>query len=86
MFGLNTSVSGRQDSARDVLFLRAKSTMEQAALREQMRQDVDSLDGPSLEHWLKEPAADAPPDTLSLHGIEVVLETSAFLCAPSRLM
>lgn len=28
-----------------------------------MRQDVDSLDGTSLERWLKEPAADAQPAT-----------------------
>ncbi len=60
--------------------------MEQWALQEHMRQDVDSPDGTSLELWLKEPAADAPTGYMSLHGIEIALETSVFLCGPLRLM
>lgn len=75
-----------QDSPRDVLVLHAESTMEQWALQEQMRQDIDSLDGASLELWLKEPAENVHTGYMTLRGVDIAPETSVFLCGPLPFM
>ncbi len=56
--------------------------MEQWALQEQMRQDIDRLDGANLQLWATDPSEGAHSGRMSLKGIDMATDTSVYLCGP----
>lgn len=75
-----------QDSPREVLVLHAESTMDQWALQDQMRQDIDALDGANLELWLEKPTENAHTGRMSLEGLNIAAAATVYLCGPLPFM
>ena len=75
-----------QESDREILVLHAESTMEQWALEDQMRQDVDALDGAQLELWLERQTEGAHHGFMSLKGLNIPTNASIYLCGPLPFM
>ncbi|MDN3935575.1 FAD-binding oxidoreductase [Arthrobacter sp. YD4] len=75
-------------SDRRVLVLHAESTLESWALRSQMTDDVERLDGAELQLWLERPAEGTPAREgfMSLHGVDLPADASLYLCGPLPFM
>lgn len=73
-------------SRREVMVLHAEGSLEDWALREQMREDVARLDSAELELWLKTPAPGARTGYMSLEGLEIPADASVYLCGPLPFM
>ena len=77
-----------QGSPREVLVLHAESTLERWALRDQMREDVASLEAAELELWLEVPSeGDAAHEGfMSLANVTIPERASVYLCGPLPFM
>lgn len=77
-------------SQRKVLVLHAESTLDQWALGDQMRRDVEKLDAGELKLWLETPAAAVEPSAregfMSLEGLDIPANASVYLCGPLPFM
>lgn len=73
-------------SGRQVLVLHAESTLESWALRGQMTDDVDRLDGAELKLWLEKPAAGSYEGFMSLREVDLPADASLYLCGPLPFM
>ncbi|UZX01908.1 hemin transporter [Arthrobacter sp. CDRTa11] len=73
-------------SDREILVLHAESTLDNWALRGQMTDDVDRLDGAELKLWLEEPAAGSYEGFMSLREVDLPADASLYLCGPLPFM
>jgi nitric oxide dioxygenase len=77
-----------QNSMREVLVLHAESTLERWALREQMSEDVATLEAAELELWLEVPSDGDPSHEgfMSLANVTIPEDASVYLCGPLPFM
>jgi nitric oxide dioxygenase len=75
-----------QGTDRDILVLHADTRLENWALRNQMTDDVTSLDSATLHLWLEQPEGDARPGFMSLRDIELPDDATLYLCGPVAFM
>ena len=77
-----------QNSLREVLVLHAESTLDRWALREQMSEDVATLEAAELELWLEVPSdGDASHEGfMSLANVTIPENASVYLCGPLPFM
>ena len=73
-------------SDRQVLVLHAESTLDSWALRSQMTDDVERLDGAELQLWLEQPVAGAKEGFMSLREVDLPADASLYLCGPLPFM
>ncbi|GAA2130205.1 nitric oxide dioxygenase [Arthrobacter sp. TE12231] len=73
-------------SDRQVLVLHAESTLDSWALRSQMTDDVERLDGADLQLWLEQPEAGAKTGFMSLREVDLPANASLYLCGPLPFM
>lgn len=73
-------------STREVKVLHAERALDQWALKDQMRQDVEELESAELQLWLEKPEADARPGFMSLEGLDIPENASVYLCGPLPFM
>src|SRR6478735_6607074 len=73
-------------SDRQVLVLHAESTLDSWALRSQMTDDVERLDGADLQLWLEQPEAGAKEGFMSLREVDLPADASLYLCGPLPFM
>jgi nitric oxide dioxygenase len=77
-------------SEREVLVLHAESALDQWALSDQMRRDVETLDTAELELWLETPdtavGLPAHEGFMSLQGLDIPANASVYLCGPLPFM
>lgn len=73
-------------SDRQVLVLHAESTLDNWALRSQMTDDVESLEGAELQLWLEQPEAGAREGFMSLREVDLPANASLYLCGPLPFM
>jgi nitric oxide dioxygenase len=73
-------------SDRKVLVLHAESTLDSWALRGQMTDDVERLDGAELKLWLEEPTAGSFEGFMSLREVDLPANASLYLCGPLPFM
>jgi nitric oxide dioxygenase len=73
-------------SGRQVLVLHAESTLDSWALRGQMTDDVERLDGAELKLWLEEPRAGSLEGFMSLREVDLPANASLYLCGPLPFM
>ncbi|MDQ0689063.1 ferredoxin-NADP reductase [Arthrobacter sp. W4I7] len=73
-------------SERQVLVLHAERTLDSWALRSQMTDDVERLDGAELQLWLKVPEAGAKEGYMSLREVDLPADASLYLCGPLPFM
>ncbi|GAA1773206.1 FAD-binding oxidoreductase [Pseudarthrobacter sulfonivorans] len=73
-------------SERQVLVLHAESTLESWALRGQMTDDVDRLDGAELQLWLEQPVEGTKEGFMSLREVDLPADASLYLCGPLPFM
>jgi nitric oxide dioxygenase len=76
----------RQGSSREVMVLHAEKNMDAWALRDQMVNDIEKLDGANLKLWLEEPAEGASTGFMSLQDIELPADASVYVCGPLPFM
>ena len=73
-------------SGRRVLVLHAESTLDSWALRGQMTDDVERLEGAELKLWLEEPRAGSFEGFMSLREVDLPADASLYLCGPLPFM
>jgi len=73
-------------SDRQVLVLHAESTLDSWALRGQMTDDVDRLEGADLQLWLEEPQGGSKAGFMSLREVDLPANASLYLCGPLPFM
>jgi len=73
-------------SDRQVLVLHAESDLDSWALRGQMTDDVDRLEGADLQLWLEEPQAGSRSGFMSLREVDLPANASLYLCGPLPFM
>jgi nitric oxide dioxygenase len=73
-------------SDRQVLVLHAESTLDSWALRSQMTDDVERLDGAALQLWLEQPEAGSKTGFMSLREVDLPANASLYLCGPLPFM
>lgn len=76
----------RQGSSREVMVLHAEKNLEAWALRDQMVNDIEKLDGANLKLWLEEPAEGASTGFMSLQDVELPAGASVYVCGPLPFM
>ncbi|AUI51130.1 globin domain-containing protein [Arthrobacter crystallopoietes] len=76
----------RQGSSREVMVLHAEKNLEAWALRDQMVNDIEKLDGANLKLWLEEPAEGASTGFMSLQDVELPADASVYVCGPLPFM
>lgn len=76
----------RQGSNREVMVLHAEKNLEAWALRDQMVNDIEKLDGANLKLWLEEPAEGASTGFMSLQDVELPADASVYVCGPLPFM
>ena len=76
----------RQGSSREVIVLHAEKNLEAWALRDQMVNDIEKLDGANLKLWLEEPAEGANTGFMSLQDVELPADASVYVCGPLPFM
>ena len=76
----------RQGSSREVIVLHAEKNLEAWALRDQMVNDIEKLDGANLKLWLEEPAEGASTGFMSLQDVELPANASVYVCGPLPFM
>ncbi|WP_104140866.1 globin domain-containing protein [Arthrobacter sp. ZGTC131] len=73
-------------TGRQVMVLHAESTLDRWALRGQMTEDVERLDGADLQLWLEEPQPGANAGFMSLREVDLPADASLYLCGPLPFM
>ena len=73
-------------SDRQVLVLHAESDLDSWALRCQMTDDVERLDGADLQLWLERPVAGTKEGFMSLREVDLPANASLYLCGPLPFM
>ncbi|MDQ0852398.1 ferredoxin-NADP reductase [Arthrobacter sp. V4I6] len=73
-------------SERQVLVLHAESTLDSWALRSQMTDDVERLDGADLMLWLEQPVAGTRAGYMTLREVDLPANASLYLCGPLPFM
>ncbi|GAC1488109.1 MAG: hypothetical protein NVS2B15_04400 [Pseudarthrobacter sp.] len=73
-------------SERQVLVLHAESTLDSWALRGQMTDDVERLDGAELQLWLEQPVEGTKEGFMSLREVDLPANASLYLCGPLPFM
>ncbi|AUI50629.1 globin domain-containing protein [Arthrobacter crystallopoietes] len=76
----------RQGSSREVMVLHAEKNLEAWALRDQIINDIEKLDGANLKLWLEEPAEGASTGFMSLQDVELPADASVYVCGPLPFM
>jgi nitric oxide dioxygenase len=76
----------RQGSSREVMVLHAEKNLEAWALRDQMVNDIEKLDGANLKLWLEEPAEGASTGFMSLQDVVLPADASVYVCGPLPFM
>ncbi|MCW2134861.1 globin domain-containing protein [Arthrobacter sp. VKM Ac-2550] len=76
----------RQGSSREVMVLHAEKNLEAWALRDQMVNDIEKLDGANLKLWLEEPAEGASTGFMTLQDVELPVDASVYVCGPLPFM
>ncbi|ALE93816.1 hemin transporter [Arthrobacter alpinus] len=71
---------------REVMVLHAEKNLAAWALRDQMTNDVDAIDGAELQLWLEEPTEGFHKGFMSLAGLDIPANASMYVCGPLPFM
>jgi nitric oxide dioxygenase len=69
-----------------VLVLHAEKRLDNWALRNQMTDDVDSLDSAEFQLWLQQPEAGPREGSMPLREVDLPANASLYLCGPLQFM